>query len=519
VGAVVKPGTATSRVRIMYGDEDFGTPKSVKIPNNNINKITKEDFESRALKYGDAVNVTGGKHAGKTGKVTYFYSTGTVEMSTSDGGYMEAKLNNVNLASALAADSTDSSEIKKDDKVTITAGLYKGLTGTVAIMGAGSLVMVDLGNHSVNIRKDELKKEKATAALSTNTISVGDSVKIISGSDVGTIGVITKLGKGGTYIKLDNGDNMYVFNSTIEKIDGPDDDLIDLDDIDFETFDEPDKSIPPVKNDVPNFTEGDKVKVTSGPNAGKTGKVSYVWLSMPVIDVKFDDGGFQGDIPYADLEVVGEDTIKFKQGDIVNIKDPAFDFKSLYDSLKLKNFQFRLRVNAAHYFPVGKSATIKTAIQAGLYKSPFIFRNELFRKKNYTLFSELDLKKENKFTTLVIGDSFSEQGSYGYKNYLADSNDLSVLHFDRFSNANPLELLSNILNGDVLDHIQIKYVVLQSIEREMVKRGLELNKNGQLKSDSLIRLFKANQEKKKENESEKETVTFKVTSSSHKKVM
>lgn len=323
VGVVVKPGTATSRVRIMYGDEDFGAPKSVKIPNNNINKITKEDFESRALKYGDAVNVTGGKHAGKTGKVTYFYSTGTVEMSTSDGGYMEAKLNNVNLASALAADSADSSEIKKDDKVTITAGLYKGLTGTVAIMGAGAGAVVDLGNHSVNIKKDELKKEKATAALSTNTISVGDSVKIISGSDVGTIGVITKLGKGGTYIKLDNGDNMYVFNSTIEKIDGPDDDLIDLDDIDFETFDEPDKSTPPVKNDVPNFTEGDKVKVISGPNEGKTGKVSYVWLSMPVIDVKFDDGGFQGDIPYADLEVVGEDTIKFKQGDIVNIKDGA----------------------------------------------------------------------------------------------------------------------------------------------------------------------------------------------------
>jgi hypothetical protein len=138
-----------------------------------------------------------------------------------------------------------------------------------------------------------------------------------------------------------------------------------------------------------------------------------------------------------------------------------------------------------------------------------IFQNELFRKKNYTLFSELDLKKINKFTALVIGDSFSEQGNYGYKNYLADSNYISVLHFDRYSNSNPLELLSNILNGDVLDHIQIKYIVLQSVERELVKRGLDLNKNGQLKTDSLIRIFKANQEKKKENKSEKETVKIK----------
>jgi outer membrane protein assembly factor BamA len=86
---------------------------------------------------------------------------------------------------------------------------------------------------------------------------------------------------------------------------------------------------------------------------------------------------------------VGIKTIK-KNNDIVNIKDPAFDFKSLYDSLKLKNFQFRLRVNAAHYFPVGKSATIKTAIQAGLYKSPFVFRNELFQIGGYNLLRGFD---------------------------------------------------------------------------------------------------------------------------------
>ena len=46
-----------------------------------------------------------------------------------------------------------------------------------------------------------------------------------------------------------------------------------------------------------------------------------------------------------------------KNNDISNLKDPAdpnFNFNSLYDSLKLKSYQLRFVIKAAHYFPTGK---------------------------------------------------------------------------------------------------------------------------------------------------------------------
>lgn len=85
----------------------------------------------------------------------------------------------------------------------------------------------------------------------------------------------------------------------------------------------------------------------------------------------------------------GIKTIK-KNNDILNIKDPAFNFASLYDSLDLKNFQVRFRLNAAHYFPIGKSSTLKTSIQGGLYNSPFIFRNELFQIGGFNILRGFD---------------------------------------------------------------------------------------------------------------------------------
>ena len=45
-------------------------------------------------------------------------------------------------------------------------------------------------------------------------------------------------------------------------------------------------------------------------------------------------------------------------------------------------------------------------------------------------FDKLSNHKKKKYRILTIGDSFSEQAGYGYKNMLA--NDFSVLHVDRF---------------------------------------------------------------------------------------
>jgi outer membrane protein assembly factor BamA len=81
---------------------------------------------------------------------------------------------------------------------------------------------------------------------------------------------------------------------------------------------------------------------------------------------------------------VGIKNIK-RNNEILNLKDPSFDYASLYDSVKARSYQFRLKLGAAHFFAVGKQATVKTAINGGLFISPSTFRNELFQIGGYKL--------------------------------------------------------------------------------------------------------------------------------------
>lgn len=74
-----------------------------------------------------------------------------------------------------------------------------------------------------------------------------------------------------------------------------------------------------------------------------------------------------------------------KNSEILNIKDTSFNYASLYDSLKERSYLFRVKLSAAHYFPVGKQATIKTALNGGVFISPSTFRNELFQIGGYKL--------------------------------------------------------------------------------------------------------------------------------------
>lgn len=67
-----------------------------------------------------------------------------------------------------------------------------------------------------------------------------------------------------------------------------------------------------------------------------------------------------------------------KNNSITQIKDPAFNADALYDSVKLNTYQLRLQTTVAHYFPLGKQATLKCAVNAGWFQSPNYFTNELF---------------------------------------------------------------------------------------------------------------------------------------------
>src|SRR4030095_13638636 len=50
-----------------------------------------------------------------------------------------------------------------------------------------------------------------------------------------------------------------------------------------------------------------------------------------------------------------------------------------------KNYQLRFRFSGSHYFPLSKSSTLKTNLNAGYYISPEVFRNELFLIGGYKL--------------------------------------------------------------------------------------------------------------------------------------
>lgn len=76
--------------------------------------------------------------------------------------------------------------------------------------------------------------------------------------------------------------------------------------------------------------------------------------------------------------------------DITSLKTPGFDYATLYDSVKLRSYQLRLKAGAAHYFPVGKSNTFKTALNTGFYSSPNVFRNEVFQIGGYRLLRGFD---------------------------------------------------------------------------------------------------------------------------------
>jgi len=77
---------------------------------------------------------------------------------------------------------------------------------------------------------------------------------------------------------------------------------------------------------------------------------------------------------------------KIKQNeDVLSIKESNFNYSALYDSLKLNTQQIKLKINYAHYFPIGRSSTFKSAINFGSLMSSAIFRNELYQIGGFNL--------------------------------------------------------------------------------------------------------------------------------------
>ncbi len=81
-----------------------------------------------------------------------------------------------------------------------------------------------------------------------------------------------------------------------------------------------------------------------------------------------------------------------KNSVIAKLVDPVtnYAYSSLYDSVQLKTYQFKVKTTVAKYLPLSKHSTLKTAFSGGWFQSPGIFRNELFQIGGYRLMRGFD---------------------------------------------------------------------------------------------------------------------------------
>jgi outer membrane protein assembly factor BamA len=86
---------------------------------------------------------------------------------------------------------------------------------------------------------------------------------------------------------------------------------------------------------------------------------------------------------------VGTKTIK-KNTTILGITDSSYDYDSLYDSLKLHSYQFKIVLAVAHYFSLGKQSVFKVAANLGWYNSQSVFKSDLFQIGGYKLLRGFD---------------------------------------------------------------------------------------------------------------------------------
>jgi outer membrane protein assembly factor BamA len=122
-----------------------------------------------------------------------------------------------------------------------------------------------------------------------------------------------------------------------------------------------------------------------------------------------------------------------KNNDILSITDTSFRYESLYDSLKLKTYQFRVKLTVAHYFPAGKRSTLKAVINAGVFSSESIFRNELFQIGGFKLLRGFD--EESIYATRYGVLTAEYRYLVGLNSYLFAFSDAGMIK-NKFQNVN-----------------------------------------------------------------------------------
>ncbi len=106
-----------------------------------------------------------------------------------------------------------------------------------------------------------------------------------------------------------------------------------------------------------------------------------------------------------------------KNSDILDLRDPMFDFKTLYDTVTLRSFQYRVDNKTEFYIPVLKRSTVKIAVTSGaLFTATPISQNEQYRIGGNKLLRGFD--EESLFATRYAVGSLEYRLLIGRNSYL-----------------------------------------------------------------------------------------------------
>jgi outer membrane protein assembly factor BamA len=96
--------------------------------------------------------------------------------------------------------------------------------------------------------------------------------------------------------------------------------------------------------------------------------------------------GYQGLLQFqAGLKKIRESTA------ITSLEDGSnFNYAGLYDSVKLKTYQLRLKGGFSHYLPMGGNLVLKSGLQGGWLQSANYYRNELFQIGGFKMLRGFD---------------------------------------------------------------------------------------------------------------------------------
>lgn len=142
---------------------------------------------------------------------------------------------------------------------------------------------------------------------------------------------------------------------------------------------------------------------------------------------------------------------------------------------------FILTVFTYFFYPTDKGELLRIGYMIDFFPNyRDVFKNEFDRKIYFKSFSDENIDTQHQFDAVIFGDSFSDQGCFGYKNYLGESDSVDILHIDHYlhgmdDHRSPLQALASALNGDFFDKIKVNYVILESVERVFAWRGIFLD--------------------------------------------